>query len=351
MSLPTQTRQWVLNRTIVGEPVLDGPNATFSIKTVDLPPVKDGQVLLRTKFLSNDPAQRGWISPHKSPDRLYVPPVQAGDTMRAGAIAEVVDSKSSSLAKGALVQTYAAGWSEYVVQDAAGLQPLQDIPGVSPTHYLGALGLTGLTAYYGTKIIAEAKPDDVLVVSGAAGATGSMVVQIAKKLIGCKTVIGIAGSESKCEWVKSLGADLCLNYKAPTFKQDLIDATPNYANVYFDNVGGKILDLVLSRMAREGRVALCGAISGYNSTSGPQLNNWFEVISMRLQLRGFIVFDWVQQGKAKGTITEIANAAKEGRIKISDEGETVVATRFDEIPKTWMKLFDGSNTGKLVSKL
>ncbi|KAL0259467.1 quinone oxidoreductase [Diplodia seriata] len=351
MSLPTQTRQWVLNRPIVGEPVLDGPDATFSLKTVDLPPVKDGQVLLRTKYVSNDPAQRGWISPHRSPDRLYVPPVQAGETMRAGAIAEVVESKSPSLAKGALVQTYQAGWSEYVVQDAAGLQPLQSIPGVSPTHYLGALGMTGLTAYYGTKIIAAAKPEDVLIVSGAAGATGSMVVQIAKKLVGCKTVIGIAGSDTKCEWVKSLGADICLNYKSPTFKKDLIKATPDYANVFFDNVGGEILDLVLSRMAREGRIAMCGAISGYNSTSGLQLNNFFEIISMRLQLKGFIVLDWVQQGKAKETINEIANAAKEGKILISDEGETVVATRFEDIPKTWLKLFDGSNTGKLVSKL
>ncbi|KAK0660577.1 Prostaglandin reductase 1 [Lasiodiplodia hormozganensis] len=351
MSLPTQTRQWVLNRQIVGEPVLDGPDATFSMKTADLPPVQDGQVLLRTKFLSNDPAQRGWISPIESPDRLYVPPVQPGETMRAGAIAEVIESKAASLPKGTLVQTYQAGWAEYLVQDAAALQPLQNIPGVSPTHYLGALGMTGLTAYYGTKIIAAAKPEDVLIVSGAAGATGSMVVQIAKKLVGCKTVIGIAGSDSKCEWVKSLGADVCLNYKSPSFKQDLIDATPNYANVYFDNVGGEILDLVLSRMAQEGRVALCGAISTYNGTSGLQLNNWLDVISMRLQLKGFIVLDWVKQGKAKESITELVIAAKEGKIKISDEGETVVATQFEDIPATWMKLFDGSNTGKLVSKL
>ncbi|GME28460.1 alcohol dehydrogenase [Neofusicoccum parvum] len=351
MSTPTTTRQWVLNKQIVGMPVLDGPDATFSLKTADLPPLKDNQVLLRVKFLSNDPAQRGWIAPQSSPDRLYVPPVEAGQTMRASAIAEVVESKAASLAKGTLVQTFSAGWTEYAVADAAGLQVLQDIPGVSPTHYLGALGLTGLTAYYGTKIIAEAKPEDVLVVSGAAGATGSMVVQIAKKLIGCKTVIGIAGSDAKCEWVKSLGADICLNYKSPTFKSDLVAATPSYANVYFDNVGGEILDFMLSRMAQEGRVALCGAISSYNETSGLQLKNWFDVISMRLKLKGFIVLDWAQQGKAKESIGEIANAAKEGKIKISDEGETVVSTQFDDIPKTWMKLFDGSNTGKLVTKL
>ncbi|KAH7044459.1 hypothetical protein B0J12DRAFT_712090 [Macrophomina phaseolina] len=339
MSAPTTTRQWVLNKQITGEPVLDGPNATFSIRTVDLPALKDGQVLLRTKFLSNDPAQRGWITPMESPDRLYVPQFRL-----------VVESKADSLPKGTLVQAY-TGWTEYAVQDAAGLQPLQDVPGLSPTHFLGALGLTGLTAYYGIKIIAGAKPDDVVIVSGAAGATGSMVVQIAKKLIGCKTVIGIAGGDAKCQWVKSLGADVCLNYKSPTFKKDLIEATPQYANVYFDNVGGEILDLVLSRMALEGRVAVCGAISGYNGTSGQLLKNWFDVITMRLLLKGFIVLDWVKQGKAKESIDEIANAAKEGKIKISDEGETIVSASFEEIPKTWVKLFDGSNTGKLVTKL
>lgn len=178
MSTPTTTRQWILNSPITGEPVLEGPNATFSLRTVDLPPLKDGQVLLCTKFVSNDPAQRTWISPYSAPDRVYIPPVQAGEVMHAISIAEVIESKADELPKGTLVNSYALGWTEYAVQDAAGLQPLQDMPGISPTHYLGALGLTGLTAYYGTKIVAEAKADDVLVVSGAAGATGSMVVQV-----------------------------------------------------------------------------------------------------------------------------------------------------------------------------
>lgn len=172
--------------------------------------------------------------------------------------------------------------------------------------------------------------------------------QIAKNLIGCKTVIGIAGSDAKCEWVRSLGADVCLNYKSPSFKQDLASVTPNYVNAYFDNVGGKMLDLMLTRMALNGRVAVCGAISVYNGAD-VQLKNWFEVISMRIQLRGMVVLDWMP--KAQETIEEIANAAKAGKIRINDEAETVVATQFENIPKTWMKLFDGSNTGKLITKL
>lgn len=133
------------------------------------------------------------------------------------------------------------------------------------------------TAYYGTKVVVRAAPEDILVVSGAAGATGSMVVQIAKKIISCKKVIGIAGSDSKCKYVEGLGADLCLNYKDADFKKRLVEATPDFVNVYFDNVGGDILDLMLSRMARHGRVAACGAISQYNSSEVAGIKNWFEV--------------------------------------------------------------------------
>ena len=154
--------------------------------------------------------------------------------------------------------------------------------------------MTGLTAYYGLIEMVRASKDDIVVISGAAGATGSMAVQIAKKIIGCKKVIGIAGSDDKCKWVQSLGADLCLNYKNPSFADELVKATPgpdNFANVYYDNVGGEILDLMLTRMAKFGRVAACGAISNYNHTPDRMtgIKNWFEVISMCLEIRGFIV--------------------------------------------------------------
>lgn len=270
--------------------------------------------------------------------------------MNARGIGEVIESKSSELPKGALV-TANTNWAEYGVFNTKACTPIQKLPGLEITHFLGALGMTGLTAYYGTKIIAQVGPEDTVVVSGAAGATGSMVVQIAKKMLGCKRVVGMAGTDEKCRWVESLGADVCLNYKNPDFKQELAKATEEYVEVYFDNVGGEILDLMLRRMARNGRVAACGAVSNYNKSDPDGLKNYFEVISMRLEIRGFIIFDFMQQGKAPAATKELINAIKDGKISVGDQNETVVGVGFEGIPETWMKLFSGENTGKLITKL
>lgn len=320
------------------------------MQTNPLPTLKDDQVLLRVLYLSNDPAQRGWIGKDINPERLYTAPVYPGDVMRAGAVAKVLESKSPKLPKGKLCMA-TTGWTEYAVLDAEECKPLEELPGLSPTHYLGAFGLTGLTAYYGIKEIVRVGPGDTVVVSGAAGATGSMVVQIAKKMLGCKRVIGMAGSDDKCRWVESLGADVCLNYKKPDFQQQLINATDGYVEVYYDNVGGKILDLMLMRMKQGGRIAACGAIEDYNTSDPTGLKNWYNVITMRLEIRGLIIFDFLAQGKGPAALKELTGAFKEGKIKIGDESETVVDTRFEDIPKTWFKLFDGGNTGKLVTKL
>lgn len=350
MSTPTETRQWILTNKPTDLPELSGPNQTFTIKTASLPSLKDDQVLVKSLYLSNDPAQRGWITKGVDPERLYVAPVPQDAVMRAGSIAEVVESNSSTYSKGDKVLA-TTGWAEYSVQNAKECQACEEIPGLSVTHYLGALGLTGLTAYYGTKIIARAGKEDTVVVSGAAGATGSMVVQIAKKMLGCKKVVGIAGSDDKCKWVESLGADLCLNYKKSSFKQDLIKATHGYVEVYFDNVGGDILDLMLTRMKKGGRVAACGAITDYNRSEKSGLKNWFEIISNRIEIKGFIVLDFLAEGKGPEAVKEMVTAAKEGKIKVGEENETVVDTSFEAIPKTWMSLFEGANTGKLVTKL
>jgi len=238
---PTTTRAWVLANKPQELPSLSGDYPTFKIEEKPLPELKEGQVLVKTRFLSNDPAQRGWISPNIAPERLYVPPVQIGEPMRSRGLAEVVASKSDKLKPGTMVQGN-PNWSEYAVLDASTCNPIVDLPGgLSQSHYLGAFGGTGLTAWYGLVVIGEAKPEDVVVVSGAAGATGSMVVQIAKKMIGCKTVIGIAGTDDKCRWVESLGADKCLNYKSKDFAAELTKATPNFCDLYFDNVGGEIV--------------------------------------------------------------------------------------------------------------
>ena len=183
MSVPIETKQWLLTNKPTDLPQLSGPNHTFTLKTASLPELKDDQVLLKSLYISNDPAQRGWITKGVDPDRLYVPPVPQNSVMRARSVAEVIASKSSKYNKGdKLLAT--TGWAEYSVQDAKGCQPCEDIPGLSVTHYLGAFGLTGLTAYYGVKVIARAGKEDTVVVSGATGATGNMVVQIAKHILG-----------------------------------------------------------------------------------------------------------------------------------------------------------------------
>ena len=346
---PTQTRSWILSHKPQDLPVLTGDNPTFRLEKRDLPPLKNNQVLLKTLYLSNDPAQRGWIDPNIPADRLYVAPVKQGTPMHARGLAEVIESTSSDLTRGKIVVA-SVGWSEYVVLDAKTVNPASDLPGgLSITHYLGAFGLTGMAAWYGLKTVAEAKPEDTVVVSGAAGATGSMVVQFAKNVVGCKKVIGIAGSADKCRWVESLGADKCLNYKDYDFKDQLAQSTQGFVDVYFDNVGGEILDLMLERMARHGRIAACGAISDYNSNNPHGIKNWFSVISMRIQIRGFIVLDYLSHA---GEMIEIfKQAVKEGKVKIGDEHEQVVDTKFDDVPNTWMKLFEGGNTGKLVTRI
>ena len=348
MSLPTTTRQWILTTKPSDLPTLSGPAQTFTLQTNSIPSLKPNQVLLKTLYLSNDPAQRGWISPNVDPERLYVPPVPVGSPMGARALCEVLKSTDDGFKEGEKVLAN-AGWSEYRVLDASQCQKIQEIEGVGITQYLGALGMTGLTAYYGLIEIARVSKDDAVVVSGAAGATGSMVVQIAKNVLGCRKVIGIAGGAEKCRWVESIGADTCSDYKASGFKNDLLKATDGFVEVYYDNVGGEILDLMLTRMKRHGRIAACGAIAEYNKSDGHGIKNWFEVISNRIEIKGFIIFDYL--GKAKEATAELVKATKEGKIKVDSSNETVVETGFEGVVETWMKLFEGGNKGKLVTKL
>ncbi|ROV91980.1 hypothetical protein VSDG_07583 [Cytospora chrysosperma] len=346
-----QTWQWQLRSRPQGLPTYKGANPTFELVRKELPTVKYGQILIKVQYFSNDPAQRGWIDYYPDESRLYAPVIHEGDCMQAFALAEVVESKAENIKKGDFV-TGSTGWTQYSVVEAKAVRLLEPLPNNLPiTHYLGALGLTGLTAYSGLIEVARATKDDIVVVSGAAGATGSMVIQIAKKILGCKKVIGIAGGAKKCEWVKRLGADECVDYKSADFQEQLTKATPKFANVYFDNVGGEILDFMLTRLARNGRVASCGTISKYNATEaekGELLKNWFQIISMRLQIRGFIVLDHME--RFSQIMQEFRKALEEGKLDIT-EGEQVVETRFEDIPGTWLKLFEGVNTGKLITKV
>ncbi|KAH8646305.1 hypothetical protein BX600DRAFT_484860 [Xylariales sp. PMI_506] len=358
---PTSTRSWILAEKPTELPILTGPHATFQLVTKPLEPLKPGEVLLKVKYLSNEPALRLWIDPNISPDRLYTEPVEVGDLIKSySSICEVLESRSELIPRGTLVAAM-SGWREYAVlpaEECMALPPLGDGT-VSLTHYAGIFGLTGMTAFYGLVDIAGAGPGDAVVISGAAGAVGSAAVQIAKHVLGCRKVIGIAGTEAKCKWVvETLGADACLNYKSPSFAEDLVEATKGFVEVFFDNAGGEVLDLMLTRVARDGRVAACGAIAGYNSGSGNSsssntaagIKNWYHVIAMRLQIRGFVVLDAgpVRSGEI---VASLIQAYQDGRIKLTEESQTVVPAKFEDVPKAWMKLFEGHNTGKLLTQL
>ena len=243
---------------------------TFTPKTFGIPSassLKDGEVLFQTLYLSLDPAMRGWLNPTRS----YVPPVEIGAVMRGSGIGIIVASKSKKFPVG----TYATGmcgWSEYTVIKEKFVEPLDLPEGAVPTDALGVLGMTGLTAYFGILEIGQVKAGDFVVVSGAAGATGSVVGQIAK-LKGA-TVLGLAGEDSKVQWLKEeLGFDEALNYKDPEFAKKFRAATKGLIDVYFDNVGGEILDLALSRAKPFSRFVMCGAISEYNNKKpqGPKV--------------------------------------------------------------------------------
>lgn len=187
MPTPRQTRQWILQNKPLENPTLEGPNATFSLRTTDLPELSDGQILIKTIYFSNDPAQRCWISPTADPERLYMAPVNVGDVMGASAISEVIESRVAELPVGQFV-VGKTNWTEYAVVDKSEITPITPVPGLSITHFMGSLGLPGLTAYYALKEVAGVTAQDSVVISGAAGAVGTMAVQIAKKLLGCKYV-------------------------------------------------------------------------------------------------------------------------------------------------------------------
>lgn len=343
------TKQWIVSARAAGAPTTSGPNATFKLQTVELPPLAEGQILAQVRYFSNDAGIRTFIGCTVDDDRMYTPPVPIGTPMRSGIIGEVLESKSPKFNPGDFVVEFGGSWSERVVLDDATVELLAPLPaGLSITHYLGAFGGTGVTAHIGLLHVAEAKPEHTIVVSAAAGATGSMVVQVAVKLLGAKRVVGIAGGEEKCAWVRDyLGAHACINYKSPTFAADLKAATPDEVDVFFDNVGGAVLDTVLSRMKKYGVVAVCGSVSTYSSEEPMALRNWFEVVSQRLTIKGFFIFDHFD--KVPKVREELINAAADGRVKT--DIENVTPATIEEVPNIWADALKGGSTGKSVTKL
>ena len=316
---------------------------TFELVDEEVPRIGEGEALVRTRWISLDPTNRAWIG--ETP--TYLPPVAIGEVMRAGGLGEVVASNSPDYEVGQLVQGR-TGWQDYVVASAsAPLTAVPELPGVSPSHFLGALGMTGITAYVGVLDIGKPKPGETVVVSAAAGAVGSVAGQLAK--IQGARVVGIAGGPEKCaSLTDELGFDAAVDYKAPDWRDQLKAATPDGIDVDFENVGGEIMDAVFRRLNVRARVALCGLISGYNegapaAATGPR--NFGNLLIQRVHLEGFIVLDHF--GRAREIVPQLAGWMAEGKLKAQ---ETIVEG-FEQLPVAINMLFDGKNTGKLVVKL
>ncbi len=305
----------------------------------------EGGVLIKTLALSLDPAMRGWMNEGKS----YIPPVGIGEVMRAGGIGVVVASRNPAFAVDDHV-TGSPGVQEYCLVPAdqikrSGLAKI-DLALGSVTQWLNVLGMPGMTGYFGLMDVGLPQAGETLVVSGAAGAVGQTVGQMAK-IKGCR-VVGIAGGPAKCEWVvKELGFDACIDYRAGSVKDGLKQHCPKGVDIYFDNVGGDILDDVLARINRRARIIICGAISQYNNTTpvqGPK--NYLSLLVNRARMEGIVVFDYAE--RYPQAIAEMAGYLKDGRMK---SREDVVEGGVAAFPATLTKLFTGENFGKLVLKL
>lgn len=330
------------SRIVLAErPETDIDDKTFKMEKAPMPDassLKNDQVLIKVEHLSLDPAMRGWLRDARS----YLPPVQIGEVMRAGGLGEVaaVGPSVQSLKVGDKVEGI-VGWQEYAVVAEKQLTKRVPPKGAQLTDYLGVLGMPGQTAYWGINDVGQIKPGETVVVSGAAGAVGSTVCQIAK-LRGCN-VVGIAGGKDKCEWLeKDLGIK-AIDYKAPTFHEEFKKV--GYLDVYFDNVGGDMLDFALTRLKQHARIVLCGAISDYNKVKPKGLQNYLTLIAMRGRLQGLIVFDYKERyGEAE---KEMAQWIAEGKLK---RRETVLYG-LENCVKGLQGIFQGANTGKMLITL
>jgi NADPH-dependent curcumin reductase CurA len=328
-------RAWHLKSRPSGMPT----HENFDLKDVELPPLKDGQVRVRNLWLSVDPYMRGRMNDVKS----YVPAFQIDAPLEGGAIGEVVESGADGFSPGDLVQ-HMAGWRDEAVIDARTAQKLPNL-GARPEQFLGVLGVTGMTAYFGLLDAASAKQGDVVFVSAAAGAVGSAVVQVAKAK--GMTVIGSAGGTEKCEFVRSLGADHVVDYKAGPVLKGLAEAAPDGIDVYFDNVGGDILEACLAQMNNRGRIACCGAISQYDgvpSAHGPRGVPGLIVVK-RLTMQGFIVMDFMEQRDE--ALSDLQSWVAAGKLKVQED----VINGLENTPKALIGLLAGENRGKRMIKV
>jgi NADPH-dependent curcumin reductase CurA len=312
----------------------------WSLGEAELPEPGPGELVVAVSHISIDPAMRAWMNPVRS----YIAPVEIGAVMRAGAAGEVIASQHPGFAVGDRVSG-AFGVQEYALSDGQGVAKL-DLSLAPAQSYLGVLGFPGLTAYFGLLDVGRMQRGDVVAISGAAGAVGSVAGQIAK-LHGCR-VIGIAGGEQKCRWlVDELGFDAAIDYKADDVRAKLKEYAPDGVDVFFDNVGGDILDTVMLRLARGARVVICGAISQYNATDRPGgATNYMQLVVARASMTGFVVFDWAE--RFPEAVSALAEWLARGELIAKED---IVHGSISDFPDTLLKLFRGENVGKLVLAL
>ena len=327
-------RQWVLKHRPEG----DISEGDLDFVETPVPDLKDGQVLVRTIYLSLDPTNRIWMSDMDQ----YMPPVEIGEVMRGGTIGVVEESEHADFKPGDIVQGGLSGWQEYAIADGGALAKMPADIGIPLTAFMSVLGATGMTAYFGLLDVGQPKEGETVVVSAAAGAVGSIVGQIAK--IKGARVVGIAGSDEKCRWITDeLGFDAAINYK----KEDVLDALrrhcPNGIDVYFENVGGEILDAVLTLVNLNARIPLCGLISTYNASEpvpGPYM--FRNILMKRVRVEGFIITDFLP--RFPEGIAQMGQWLAEGKIKYKVD----VVDGLENAAGAVGKLFTGENKGKLL---
>jgi len=329
----TENQKWTLKKRPTG--LVDESNFEF-IKE-KLPGLKDGEILIQTEYLSVDPTQRMWLTDMPG----YLPPIQIDEVIRSSGMARVIASKSERFQEGELVNGL-VGWQTHLVTDGKGFTKVPEILPI-PTM-INVLGLTGITAYFGLLDIGQPKEGDTVVVSGAAGATGSVVAQIAK-IKGCN-VIGIAGGEEKCAWLEDCGLDHVIDYKATRATKEIGRIAKDGIDIYFDNVGGPLLEAVLFKINLNARIVICGAISNYASTDmpvGPR--NLSSLIVNRARMEGFLVLDYLN--RSDEAIQELSKWLMDGKIKHRED----VQEGIENCPSTLNRLFTGQNIGKQILKI
>jgi NADPH-dependent curcumin reductase CurA len=337
MNIMTKTnRQWILKRRPVGAVSRED----FEYVEGTVPALRDGDVLVRALYFGYDASQRIWLTD----DGGYMQPIMPGEPMRCMGIGQVVDSLNPDYAPGDLVEGFMS-WQDYSIVRADGPMPLRQLPKADfPLSWnLGVFGVGGLTAYFGVVDGLKVKPGDTVVISAATGATGNLACQIAR-LLGAKTVIGLAGGAEKCKWVvENTGCDACIDYKSPDWPSQIAALAPEGVNAYFDNVGGDMLDEMLLLMAPLGRILICGAMSqGYTDVKVQGPTNYMRICTHQLTLQGILLFFYAP--RIPEAAQQIGQWVMEGKLRVSENRQE----GFEKAPDLLPTMFTGKDPGKLV---